>query len=247
MPPSSRKRNKGKDRKAKQLAKKEESERADAHKIWRGFHSNMGCDHGCAMMISDDHPVSTFMDQFIINLQYKSQAVSQNMMNLFETHTQIWNDESYKEVVTGILVSIGTNMLLNETEFWPVYIAGVIVVLEHHDSLSDIDSVFNSRAVRSKSRDLYTGGTNSSERRDVLKFYRKRTSCKCLKKMHLEARKASPKMGVCHNCNKEMERVSLSVCSRCMIDHYCSRECQVAAWPEHERDCDNLVEKQKQR
>jgi len=37
MPPSSRKRNKGKERKAKQQAKKEESDRLEAGLFWRRF------------------------------------------------------------------------------------------------------------------------------------------------------------------------------------------------------------------
>lgn len=67
--PSSRKRNKGKNRKAKQLAKKEENVRSTAHEFWRGFCScTTECNHGCDMIISDDHPVYSFMDQFIMNL-----------------------------------------------------------------------------------------------------------------------------------------------------------------------------------
>ena len=64
MPPSSRKRNKGKERKAKQLAKKEENERVRAHRFWRSVLGITGCIHGCGVMISDDHPVSSFMDQY---------------------------------------------------------------------------------------------------------------------------------------------------------------------------------------
>ena len=69
MPPSSRKRNKGKDRKAKQLAKKDENEIANAKAFWRRFCNSAitGCNHGCAMIPPDDHPVSSFMDQFYIN------------------------------------------------------------------------------------------------------------------------------------------------------------------------------------
>ena len=243
MPPKSRKRNKGKDRKAKRLAKLVESERADAREIWRSVSSSIECDHGY-VAIADDHPVSSFMDQCFINLQYRALNVSQNLADLFGKHTQIWNNHSYKELAIGILVRIGTNMLLDETSFWPVYIARVIVVLEHYDNSGDIKSVFNSRTVREKSRDLYNG-TKSIER-DVLKFYRKRATCKCLKKMHLEARQSTPKTGICWHCQKEKERVLLSVCSRCMVHQYCSRECQVAGWTNHKNDCDNLVEKQKQ-
>jgi len=135
-------------------------------------------------------------------------------------------------------------MLLQEGSplTWPACIAQSIMVLEQHNNNTDdndIDSVMQSRVICSKNRDL--DSLLSSISRDALKFYRKRISCKCLKTMHLEARKTIPKMGICGHCKHEMERVSLSVCSRCMIYHYCSRECQVAAWPNHKSQCDNYV------
>ena len=80
--------------------------------------------------------------------------VSQNLLDLFGKHTQIWNNHCYKELAIGILVRIGTNMLLNETSFWPVYIAGVIVVLEHYDNSGDIIASINSRVATSKSEIL---------------------------------------------------------------------------------------------
>ena len=117
MPPSSRKRNKGKERKAKQLAKKEEFERTDAHRIWRRrlCNTSIGCNHGCDVAISDDHPVSSFMDQFIINAHYKDMVVSE-ILTVFDTHPQVWNNESYRKLVIDILIRIGTNILLNEAE-----------------------------------------------------------------------------------------------------------------------------------
>ena len=41
-----------------------------------------------------------------------------------------------------------------------------------------------------------------------------------------------------YGCNKEDDRAALSVCSKCMIEQYCSRECQVADWSRHEVNCD---------
>jgi len=113
MPPSSRKRNKGKDRKAKQLAKEEKNVRAVAHKLWRNglYNTSSDCEHGCNVAISDNHPVSTFMDQFYINLTHIRMPVQQNLSNLFETHTQVWNNESYRKLAVGILTRIGTNFV----------------------------------------------------------------------------------------------------------------------------------------
>lgn len=122
---------------------------------------------------------------------------------------------------------------------WPLLIAHCIVILEHYDGLGSINPAVNRRGSISKRRDLQP--YISSTWRGVFKFYRKRTTCKCLKKMHLEARTTTPKVGLCWYCKEEKERVLLSVCSRCMVDQYCSRECQVADWSEHKKDCDAYV------
>jgi len=99
----------------------------------------------------------------------------------------------------------------------------------------------NSRRVQMKVRDLRLG--TSSISRDALKFYSKRVSCSCLKSKHQKARRTIPKTGRCLNCNEEMERVALSVCGRCMVMQYCSKECQVFHWPKHKDDCDIFVAK----
>ena len=253
MPASSRKRNKGKDRKAKQLAKKEGKDRADAHMMWKRFYGIKKCDHGCAI-ISDDHPVSSFMDDFFVNVFHNGnvsfdQVVSDSLKKLYQTHTLIWSNEDYRRLAISILLQIGTNLLLregsSETEInWPLCFAHSIVILEHFDGSGSIYSSWNLRCSVSKRRDLQPDISNTW--RDVLKFYRKRVSCKCLKKMHLEARKNKPKIGLCWYCQKKMERVSLSVCSRCMVRQYCSRKCQVADWSKHESDCGIYVGAHKQ-
>ena len=118
----------------------------------------------------------------------------------------------------------------------PRDIAYAVLVLENYDESGDLGSTINSRVVTSKARDLGCGGSCSV--RDVLKFYRKRISCSCLKDMHLEARKTLRKVGACENCGQIKDRALLSVCSKCRVCQYCSRECQIAAWSMHKRDCD---------
>ena len=132
MPPSSRKRNKGKERKAKQQAKKEENDRADANRFWRSYRVTItGCNHGCDIIPADDHPVISFMDQFFINTNHKSMNVKENMREIFKSHPQIWNNEGYRKLVLAILVRIGTNMLLSVGSplTWPLCLAESIVAL----------------------------------------------------------------------------------------------------------------------
>ena len=122
----------------------------------------------------------------------------------------------------------------------PIDIAYFVMVIENYVGSGDLHTTMRSRVVASKYRDLGCGGSGSV--RDVLKIFCKRVSCSCLKKMHLEAKKTLPKVGACDNCGKIKDRALLSVCSKCRVCHYCSRECQLAEWPRHKHMCDIMCE-----
>ena len=240
---TSRKKNKGKERKAKKM----EAERTRKRNEWilwatgvgknGKFIRSIGCEHGCGEIPADIDLVS-FLGEF-----YGGENFSpDNLVNASHTtHGEtVLKNSMYREMLRNIMIRIGTNMLLlTEGEDDRILrlqyrdsaltLAKSIYVLEHYfDDTSDVMAAINNRLVLSKLLDL-----NSGSMRDALKFYSKRISCSCLKKMHQEARKTLPKMGRCCGCDEEFERVALSVCSRCMVDQYCSRECQVASWPKH--------------
>ena len=155
-----------------------------------------------------------------------------------ELNLDLVENEDNRKMTINILLSIGTNLLLSKylsygrAQF--LNFASTILVLKNCDGSGGggINTTILSREVATKCRDL--GGGNM---RDMLKFFSKRTTCSCLKKMYSEARKTLPKTGNCSYCNEVKEHRLLSVCSRCRIDHYCSRECQVAHWPTHQGYC----------
>ena len=239
----SRKRNKGKDRKAKKAAVEAERidrERGIVRKKWQGWARGEGiqCNHGVELMIPEDnnHPVVSFIDAFFLyEANSRDIYAEQYLRDTFTTHREVWDNERYREMSINIFVAIGTNVLLDTDAIsfsGPKVLATAIVILENYDGIDIITSI-NSRVTAAKIRDI----SGSSNLRDALKFYRKRVICKCLKDMHLEARKTQPKTGMCYHCNETKERALLMVCSRCRITHYCSRSCQCADWPEHSRDC----------
>lgn len=138
-----------------------------------------------------------------------------------------------------MLLSIGMNSTEEEDSHtsWALDIAKTISILEHHDGTDSLGAALNSRRATLKMLTLSTSSIISG-RRDALKFFSKRVPCSCLKQRHQQARKTIPKIGRCMGCWEETERAALSICSRCMITQYCSRECQVAYWHEHEDACD---------
>jgi len=244
---TSRKKNKGKERKAKKV----EAERTRKRNEWLVWATGLGgivgrnfitCDHGCGAKHLDDmdHPVISFLDEIysggsfsITNLVKASQTING------ET---VLKNSMYREMLRKIMVRMGANMLLladgrdDTIRLRALNLAESVSVIEHYfDGMGSIFDAVNNGVVARKIRDLHN--ESSSVRRDALKFYSKRVSCSCLKKMHQEARKTLTKMGKCYGCEKEFERVALSVCSGCMITQYCSRECQVAHWPKHKSYC----------
>ena len=256
MVSTSRKKNKGKDRKAKKI----EAERARVREMWLGWAKGkdkvtgekIQCDHGRIAVPNDlDHPVSMFMNDLITYRSSDNVAYSTVRMlcDTLQTNPQVWNDNVYREMVVSILTSMGTNLLLMETGdrergvLWALDFAKSIAILENQDVTGSFEAAISSQKVAMKRRDL--GAPTRSSRRDALKFFSKRVPCSCLKERYQNERKSTPKTGQCDHCNKEMERVALAVCSRCMIDQYCSRECQVAAWTKHEWICGRYVAQNK--
>ena len=246
MPASSRKRNKGKDRRARKDAEKKDR----VNKLWKGLLSNSGnkCRHGLNTTadIPSNHPVSIFMDDFFsrwANFNNTMDCTNSLLDTIKKQDKAVWFTGHNLELTQDILTRIGTNILSSMDKSntdKTVDLVEAILVFETWRKTGNIDSVYNNRRILSKVRDLQFKQTISNSR-DILKFYRKRTSCKCLKKMHLEARETIPKIGRCFHCREEMERVLLSMCSRCMVYQYCSRECQVTHWPEHKVHCDMYV------
>ena len=238
MPASSRKRNKGKDRKAKKAAKEEESKRIQIYNEWQdlakgnlmssgGMELNIPCNHGLGALLSEEsHPVSRFISDYF--------STDENLKIIFQRHPEVQNDDNHRKMAADILVRIETNSLI-EDDNTGVNIAKAILILENYGKTGDYSNTIASRSVASKIRNQLCGTINS--RRDLLKFYRKRTNCSCLKKKHLEARKTLPKLGSCRYCNVVKERRLLMVCSRCMVTQFCSRKCQVAASSRHREDC----------
>ena len=246
---TSRKRNKGRDRKAKKAAleaeqaalevERMERERGIVRNRWkswaRGVDLNVQsveCNHGIDLMIPDDnnHPVTIFIDDFCMHIANNANMhMGQYLRDTFTTHQEVWNNESYREMAMNILIRMGTNFMLNNDNEGPRDVAKAIVALENYDGSGDLtSSVLYNRVAAVKVRDI--NGGDSSAKRDMLKFFRKRINCKCLKVMHLEARKTLPKLGMCDHCGDSRERALLMVCSRCTIAQYCSRNCQVADW-----------------
>ena len=93
----SRKRNKGKERKAKQEVAK--------GAWWRGWAMGQGeerCSHGCTMP-PPDHAVSRFMNTFRDTLDKR---IMEAMRCIFEAHPNVCNSDEHRQMAIGILLRL---------------------------------------------------------------------------------------------------------------------------------------------
>ena len=73
--------------------------------------------------------------------------------------------------------------------------------------------------------------------RSLIKFFMKHSPCACLDRLYSDVKKTTPKTGLCTCCRERKERRSLFYCARCKAVQYCSKKCQLSSWPEHRMKC----------
>ena len=212
----SRKRAKGKERKANAVVRRAEARRS----LWttkvmmdekdRSIRCNHG--HGGSSIIPPkDHPVSTFMDMFAtLSLDEEEEVTIYDLMkDLYINHPLVWGNSSYRIKARSLLLSIGMNSIVQDLDREYVTansFARACLVLEScHGREEDFDSFFH----RARGNVFKMNGGNQ---RDVLKFYSKRISCSCLKQRYKWARSRLPKTGKCDGCGKKCDRSSLLLC-----------------------------------
>ena len=256
----SRKRNKGKERKAKKEAFAKSAKGMKQIIWWRSWATGRpGCNHGCVVP-PFDHAVAGFMDTFVeawngesaFEEEWVQNNVNDALEATFEKHPDVWNDEVHRQMATGVLLSMGTNMILNSEDDYHIArrIGLTIVTLDCYEGTGDTTPL-SRLAMRERLND-YQYATSvamvkgvvfaAGNGRDLLKFYSKRLSCSCLTEKYKQARKTLPKIGQCFHCNQHKERSHLMTCGRCKIPFYCSRECQVANVPMHKEACRACVD-----
>ena len=259
----SRKRNKGKERKSKK-------EEAKAETWWRSWvigppprgelrlrslllppnhPPSPRCTHGCIDVPPPDHAVCRFMNKFYEEWAGKCGAdLFVVMKRTFDAHSDVWNNANYRQTTIRVMLRMGTNLILDDgssdddsnVRRTQSRIANSILILDCYDSDGDFTHAFNVATIK-RYRSLPFG----FGKRDILKFYSKRVACSCLKDKYKQARKTFGKMGQCMHCEGRKDRSSLVTCGRCKVPTYCSRECQVAHWLDHEENCDIWIDTRK--
>ena len=233
----SRKKAKGKARKAAKEAKaKEEGGRAVKGGIQRQGESVEAmmnrltiCSHGCPSLSAGEAKTSEdFIDAFLEAFFSKV-----DMVDGFEAATDT-TKEVYGEIYASKLDAIISIFLYNGTDN---ILDGNNKAAQQFASLAAYFEEYNAYEVcKTKARINYSK-VIELERADgntLVSYYRKRIPCSCLDEKYKKV-KSLKKMGFCYNpsCShpdRRVERSKMFCCTRCGEANYCSVECQRADW-----------------
>jgi hypothetical protein len=249
-----KKREKGKARRAKaaaaQLAATQQTPfntRASAQhaivesKRWRGWAMvglTQGCNHGCPLLPAPDHVVSLFMDDLSDRF----------ILDKFDNYRQVWDDDATRKMALNIMVSIGTNCVILDTDdirnnnslnYFAIRLAITIAVMEQYNGNGKDGFALAIQQASLVADDLRCGG-----KREIIRFFLKRISCTCLKAKYSLIKKSQPtRICECFTCKQVKVRSSMMLCGRCKVRQYCCEECQASDWPNHKTICRSIHER----
>ena len=217
----SRKRSKGKERKAKRieasLSKRDQT--WEDWFEWSQLNDKINCNHGyeIASLSSLDHPVK----QLLHNLLSKREGeilprqtlLMDDLLDSLKACPTAWKDDEYRSIVSGVIATIVTNHILHEVQYKSDFTDSIIplcsTIIMLDSFIGGLDETF---VQCSTARKIANFNGQANARRDVLKMLTRKNSCSCLKDLYSEARRMFPKAGLCKNCYQQKDRSTLMLC-----------------------------------
>jgi len=237
--PTSRKRIKGKARKAKANALLDN--------LSLQLLNDDKCNHGLPSDIQYDDPCLLVMRkvEHALSIQIREgKRAFDSYTNLFMTlHAEDshFNSEMSSQVhengylLKACFASLATEYILRGNDKDVIMAQGLAITIVNIEQ-AEVGASYTFNRMVSISRDLDEGG-----QRTVTRFINKRINCDCLKQKYEQSKKLS-KLGLCQHCWKQVERNKLFACNGCKdgihnLTQYCSTRCQTQHWPKHKKSC----------
>ena len=246
----SRKKAKGKARKAAKEAKAKEEEESQAviaanqrqegsleAQLQRLIVSQQ-CKHGCHSFSADEEKICLeFITAFIDTFNSQDNVGGGFITALHTTIVEYHDVYSSKlEAIISIFLYNGTQCILDGDNYSKAQLyASFACYFEH---MMDLKTATCDWA---KIIELY-----DADHHTLVSYYRKRIPCSCLDETYKSV-KSVKKMGHCCNktCSlpgKKVERSKMFRCTRCGVVNYCSVECQRVDWKAHREECNRTAE-----
>ena len=251
---TSRKKAKGKARKAANAQKQAEKDEAAAKpkpkeeaegdvmalevQMQRLMISTQKCPHGYTPLRLRDGSGSDCLD-FAVEFMTKAQnnihqrnPFLEAALETWEKYLHVWKDPAKMKSAVSYFLSSGTQHYLNGKKKEAGFNAALAYTLEQHIAVALHETQYAINYAK-----LY----ELSDEHTLVSFFRNRISCNCLDKKH-KAVKSTPKMGICSNAQcslpgRKIERNKMLHCTGCRLVYYCSPACRAQQWPTHKAFC----------
>ena len=144
---STKKKAKGKERKARKAANKKQlnyvgKDGWESLARWGEETTTVLCNHG-AMFPSKEHVVHKFLGSFAEATSEFSKETGMELMRFFDqscnkTYPSVWRDPNQRKMLIGILLSMGTNaLLIGGRRSDVIRVKTIILLLEHFEVKGD--------------------------------------------------------------------------------------------------------------
>ena len=200
------------------------------------------CRHGFPPLSSDEGKIfEGFINAFIDAFQCPVNTIAQCLATGLQATLEEYAEvyNSKLETVISILLASGTQCILDGGKNTAQ--PELYATLAFY--FEDTTAVY----LRKAQIPNYTKLTElcGTDKHTLVSFYRKRIPCSCLDGKYKEV-KSVKKTGLCHNPNCSLyygrvEKSKMLSCTRCGVANYCSVECQKGHWKEHKVECEEVV------
>lgn len=182
--------------------------------------------------------VDTFFAESFLSTQREEVLTGRALMDVlkksYTKHPEIFTNETYNKGAIEIFYRLGVNELVTKEKVIDAMsrcFAVAIICLEGFFCFDGKEPDLSPDSL-ARMRDLNGGGDN-----EVIRFFAKRATCSCLKKLYATA-KQPPRTGFCTNCNSIVKRSTLRLCGGCRLSQYCCKDCQIKHWGSHKEFCE---------
>ena len=198
------------------------------------------CRHGLVhLSAGEEKTCLEFINAFIATFQSQG-VLGQAFLKAYHATKITYADvySSKLDTVISMLLTNGTQRILDERNDIAQLFAALASYFEDYMAVC----LHKTRAVPSLTKAHEWYGVDDHT---LISYYRKRISCSCLDDKYKEV-KSVKKMGRCLNlyCSHpdgRVERSKMFCCTRCGVANYCSVECQKADWKDHRVQCDHAA------
>jgi hypothetical protein len=199
------------------------------------------CYHGFVVLTEGDvcgSFIQSFVDEFNAGREKTLSTLVGDFEHVYDAtktkYAEVWNDPDKLQFVASYFLYDGTKLILKGSDYHARCAAVVASFFEQSVKIRfhKTQHIMN----WGKVGELFKGDENT-----LVSFFRKRVPCKCLDEKYHKV-KSITKIGFCWNGTCSLpghvaERSKMFYCTQCRQANYCSRECQVAAWNFHRKNC----------